>query len=659
MNAKSIFKNLLLVATMMAAGVANAADYTPTAVQLETGDSHWYYLYNVGAKKFLCGATGKKATLKSFSEFTSSSLPSKICVTSWTSGENTVYGIGVDAKAQTLNAMAIDGTLTCYWLGDKSPYSDKTNEEMTADFDTYKDDNYAMTFKCNNLEAYYGANENGELVCTATTVSNNEKWIAVSITDFEEALYGVSTEHAYYFQSGGNYLASPSKAGTFSTTSSTADAAQFVCLPSTNKTVACYVYDIRSGFYLTSADALTAASEPTAIAISSFTKTEVEGVTPSSDAYVVAGVQYYLKSLKNNGSYMYYDADASAVKATTDKESATAYILLPTGTKGTQYREYYIQNTKTGNWLVNTNTNKGDAYLWSEGTTPQAIQIWNNMKNTDAQWERFGINYEIVSYYGNNYFKQGACVNGSSNVCTYSSNTDQGCNWCLIRTDNEAVVSLNGTASNDNSDLLKKLTDAGMKASLDIKTAATGYASYVLPFDADIASDCQAWKVTSVKEGKVYGESLSSLKAGEPFLLKGEASTTYNFSGVPTVSEAGTSGRLTGIFAPKTWDGGTQDESIYLMTGGVYKYYTNSVTLKAYRAYLTLTSSDTAESSATGSAKELSIVLDETTAISSPAEDANTEASSYFDASGRTLSQPQRGLNIVKMSDGTVKKVVR
>jgi len=180
-----------------------------------------------------------------------------------------------------------------------------------------------------------------------------------------------------------------------------------------------------------------------------------------------------------------------------------------------------------------------------------------------------------------------------------------------------------------------------------------------LPFDAAIASDCQAWKVTSVKEGKVYGESLSSLNAGEPFLLQGAASTTYNFSGVPTVSEAGASGRLTGIFAPKTWDGGTQDESIYLMTGGVYKYYTNSVTLKAYRAYLTLTSSDTAESSATGSAKELSIVLDETTAISSPAEGANTEASSYFDASGRTLSQSQRGLNIVKMSDGTVKKVVR
>jgi len=456
MNAKSIFKNLLLVATMMVAGVANAADYTPTAVQLVTGDSHWYYLYNVGAQKFLCGAKGEKATLKSFSEFTSSSLPSKICVTSWTSNGSTVYGIGVDAKAQTLNAMAIDGTLTCYWLGDKSPYSDKTNEEMTADFNADESKNYVMTFKCNKLGAYYGANENGELVCTATTVSNNEKWIAVSITDFEEALYGVSTEHAYYFQSGGNYLASPSKAGTFSTTSSTADAAQFVCLPSTNKTVACYVYDIRSGFYLTSADALTAASEPTAIAISSFTKTEVEGVTPSSDAYVVAGVQYYLKSLKNNGSYMYYDADASAVKATTDKESATAYILLPTGTKGTQYREYYIQNTKTGNWLVNTNTNKGDAYLWSEGTTPQAIQIWNNMKNTDAQWERFGINYEIVSYYGDDYFKQGACVNGSSNVCTYSSNTDQGCNWCLIRTDNEAVVSLNGTAEHRQFGLARK-----------------------------------------------------------------------------------------------------------------------------------------------------------------------------------------------------------
>ena len=38
---------------------------------------------------------------------------------------------------------------------------------------------------------------------------------------------------------------------------------------------------------------------------------------------------------------------------------------------------------------------------------------------------------------------------------------------------------------------------------------------------------------------------------------------------------------------------------------------------------------------------------------------SNTSASKYFSIDGKQFSQPQKGLNILKMSDGTTRKVVK
>ena len=46
------------------------------------------------------------------------------------------------------------------------------------------------------------------------------------------------------------------------------------------------------------------------------------------------------------------------------------------------------------------------------------------------------------------------------------------------------------------------------------------------------------------------------------------------------------------------------------------------------------------------------------TGISTVDETANAKAESFYSLDGKRLSAPAKGLNIVKMSDGSVKKII-
>lgn len=185
---------------------------------------------------------------------------------------------------------------------------------------------------------------------------------------------------------------------------------------------------------------------------------------------------------------------------------------------------------------------------------------------------------------------------------------------------------------------------------IDIKVANT-YGTFCAPFDVKMPDEVTANKVASVsEEGVITLESATTegvLAAGTPVILVGSANTTVY--GIPTVTaDAHTNGYLHGAYNDNT----TMPKGSYGLqkNDGVVAFYklAKDLTCAKYKAYLTLPETEV---------KVLNIVLDnETTTISST--DAVVKPMAIYSANGVKLNAMQKGLNIVKMNDGSIKKVM-
>lgn len=188
------------------------------------------------------------------------------------------------------------------------------------------------------------------------------------------------------------------------------------------------------------------------------------------------------------------------------------------------------------------------------------------------------------------------------------------------------------------------------------------YGTFVAPFDITIPEGVTAYTVasatgTSTSDGVVTfseaGTGGSNLAAGTPVVVYKEgglAETT--FYGVSTITDniVG-SGLLQGVLV----DGQTAPKGSYVINyindkvGFYIVGSENSISVGKNRCYLK--GNNTA-----GGAAKLNIRFEEANAISAVNE--NATISSIYSASGAKVSSMQKGMNIVKYSDGSVKKVL-
>ena len=201
----------------------------------------------------------------------------------------------------------------------------------------------------------------------------------------------------------------------------------------------------------------------------------------------------------------------------------------------------------------------------------------------------------------------------------------------------------------------------------------TTWATLCLPFEVSLAGkNFRAFELLSADEATntVELEEIEiSIAAGTPVIIKmNEGQTKLNFSVAnkdiahEVVSAADGDYQLLGIYTQKVFDK-EADNNCYIVKGNKLMNpaklleNTNNKTIgsKPFRAYMVDNSS-----APSAGAKMFSIGFDDdsTTAIDTLNTIANDKAE-YYDLQGKRLNEPQKGINIVKRGNKTMKVIIK
>ena len=199
----------------------------------------------------------------------------------------------------------------------------------------------------------------------------------------------------------------------------------------------------------------------------------------------------------------------------------------------------------------------------------------------------------------------------------------------------------------------------------------TTWATLCLPFEVSLENkNFRAFKLLSANETTntvELEEMTTSIAAGTPVIIKmNEGQTALKFSVAneeiahQVVSAADGNYQLQGLYAKKVFVKGA-DDNCYIVKGNklmnpsklLENAKVNEVNCKAFRAYMVDNSSTPA------GAKMFSIGFDETaTAIDNLNTNADDKAI-YYDLQGHRLNGPQKGINIVKRGNKTMKVIIK
>lgn len=186
-------------------------------------------------------------------------------------------------------------------------------------------------------------------------------------------------------------------------------------------------------------------------------------------------------------------------------------------------------------------------------------------------------------------------------------------------------------------------------ATIDITDAK--WATFIAPFDATLPEGVKAY-TCDAKEGTTLTlTEATELKANTPYILYSENIVNQSVEGYALANkESYNGGYLTGVYTEATVEKGNyvlqnQDEN------GVAFYLVDSDKFKsgANKAYMTIPASAGAKS----------FTLDTTaTALNKLLGNTGAVEVERFNAAGAKVEAPVKGLNIIKMSDGSIVKVI-
>ena len=228
-------------------------------------------------------------------------------------------------------------------------------------------------------------------------------------------------------------------------------------------------------------------------------------------------------------------------------------------------------------------------------------------------------------------------------------------------------------ALDDNKDFVAYEPFAAKAASYS-RTINTTWATLCLPFEVSLdGKNFRAFKLLSANEGTntVELEELKTpIPAGTPVIIKmneGETKLNFSVADKAIANEVKTSAtddgnyQFKGLYTQKEFSQDV-DNNCYIVKGDklmnpaklLEKTNVTKVASKPFRAYMV----DKTSAPAAG-AKMFSIgISDSTTAIDSLNTIANDKAE-YYDLQGKRLNEPQKGINIVKRGNKTMKVIIK
>lgn len=183
-----------------------------------------------------------------------------------------------------------------------------------------------------------------------------------------------------------------------------------------------------------------------------------------------------------------------------------------------------------------------------------------------------------------------------------------------------------------------------------VAVAAGKFATRIYPFKPAVANDGVVYySCADASENELVLEEVAEPVANVPYILEAtldvnETQQGYSIAGANTYTD----GWLTGVFASTTI---TEGYVLQTQNGKQAFYIVNSekpITVPAYRAYLTVSGSDV---------KSFNLG-DDTTGISALEALTNNAFEAIYSADGVKLNRIEKGVNILKMSDGTTRKVI-
>ena len=183
-----------------------------------------------------------------------------------------------------------------------------------------------------------------------------------------------------------------------------------------------------------------------------------------------------------------------------------------------------------------------------------------------------------------------------------------------------------------------------------IKVSDAGYSTTVVPFDAAVPSGLKAYNLVSISDKSISAEEVTSVTAGKPVLIEGAAGE-YTFE-ASDVTVTGSADAVQNGLLISSYVGTEAEDGGYVLQnqeGSVAFFkFEGARTMKPFRAYI--------PANVNSSAKSLNIVFNESTGITAH-NDNNATTVIRYNAAGQKLAGEQKGLNIMKMSNGEVKKV--
>ena len=186
-------------------------------------------------------------------------------------------------------------------------------------------------------------------------------------------------------------------------------------------------------------------------------------------------------------------------------------------------------------------------------------------------------------------------------------------------------------------------------ATIDITDAK--WATFIAPFDATLPEGVKAYTCDANEGTTLTLTEATELKANTPYILYSENIVNQSVEGYALANkESYNGGYLTGVYTEATVEKGNyvlqnQDEN------GVAFYLVDSDKFKsgANKAYMTIPASAGAKS----------FTLDTTaTALNKLLGNTGAVEVERFNAAGAKVEAPVKGLNIIKMSDGSIVKVI-
>lgn len=184
--------------------------------------------------------------------------------------------------------------------------------------------------------------------------------------------------------------------------------------------------------------------------------------------------------------------------------------------------------------------------------------------------------------------------------------------------------------------------------------SAAGYATLCLPFACSVPDGLTAYKLESIKGKEIIGVEVDMLEADKPVLLKGEQGE-YTFSATDvSISADGSmaNGILKGVYSRQNVEAKNyvlqmhdNEPAFYIVAEG------KEPAINPFRAYMTAVS-------LTANLFTLKIVdRSEIDGLQDAVEDGTSVVEEYYNIYGVRLSVPERGVNIVRKSNGDIKKI--